>query len=509
MGMRLVVEPEESFDLVRLLDLGLARIPALAPGELVDGGSLGYLSPEQAQGRSPDRRSDIYALGAIFYEMVTGSAPFARASAVPSVGEAQAEVVRDILSGSVTSPSRRTPGAGIDGRIDAVILRCLKKSPSLRFADTDALCEALDACVTDCAFLRDAHRLPGIHASGIDLSQAAPEARQVKPSLVPESTKQATPAPVRTPPPVPLSSELLTEIPVEAEPGDARESPSMGTVTASVAAPNEAFDERELFADVLPARRRRQLMFFAALLLLVGGGVALRATRRGGAAHVTGATVPQVSAKTAPVPAPAPAIVVNEVPSAPVPAAPSEAPEVVERAPASPSQPGRPGQPGQPGQPAYPLAQAPGGGAAARERMGAEQAPVPTAPRRDPIAPVEVAPKHDAIVSRRPRQSVTGPTPSTAQSPPAPRMTAKAADLVREAQHLWLGGQQRAAIDRAQAALKASPSVGEAMQAYEIIATCSCALHARDSALEAASHLDRTRRDMVKSACQRTGIPFE
>ncbi|HJX66109.1 MAG TPA: serine/threonine-protein kinase, partial [Polyangia bacterium] len=192
-GMRLVVETEESFDLVKLLDFGTARFFDLAPGAQPSAeavcGTPHYLSPEQAQGRPADQRSDIYSLGAVFYEMVTGTVIFGGAS-LP-------DILQGHVSGEVIAPSRRTPGAGIHPRIDALIVRCLKKNPPLRFASTGELCEALDACVTDCAFLRDARRLPGIMESGIDLSEISPPARQdaarfaEKPAAAPVPQKPA------------------------------------------------------------------------------------------------------------------------------------------------------------------------------------------------------------------------------------------------------------------------------------------------------------------------------
>jgi hypothetical protein len=80
---------------------------------------------------------------------------------------------------------------------------------------------------------------------------------------------------------------------------------------------------------------------------------------------------------------------------------------------------------------------------------------------------------------------------------------------VREAQQAWLAGQHALAITRAQSALGASPKPGQAVQAYEIVATCSCALHKRERALEAASHLDTSRRESVKAVCAKNGVPFE
>jgi serine/threonine protein kinase len=170
-GMRYAVEPEASFDLVKLLDFGMARLLCPIPEDEAGlCGTLHYLSPEQAQGQRADQRSDIYSLGAVFYEMITGSVPFG--------GDSLSDILQAHASGVVIAPSRRVPGAGIDARIDALILRCLKKSAVLRFASAGELCTALDACITECAFLRDAHRLPGITGSGIDLSEGLPQARQ-------------------------------------------------------------------------------------------------------------------------------------------------------------------------------------------------------------------------------------------------------------------------------------------------------------------------------------------
>jgi len=208
-GMRLVVEPEESFDLVKLLDFGMARFLDLAPGAQARAGAvsgtLHYLSPEQAQGQAADQRSDIYSLGAVFYEMITGTVPFG--------GESLLDILRGHVSGQVIAPSRRTPGAGIHMRIDELILRCLKKNPTLRFAATSELCEALDACVTDRAFLRDAHRLPGIVESGIDLSEASPQARQAsaqsaaKPAAAPAAAKPAVVPVAEKPAVVPVAAQ--------------------------------------------------------------------------------------------------------------------------------------------------------------------------------------------------------------------------------------------------------------------------------------------------------------
>ena|GEM_PF-1127249 len=211
-GMRLAVEPEASFDLVKLLDFGMTRFLDLGEGGETRAGALcdalHYLSPEQAQGQPADLRSDIYALGAILYEMVTGSVPFD--------GESPADILKGHVSGRVIPPSRRAYAAGMSMRIDGLILRCLEKNPSHRFVNTDGLCEALDACVTDCAFLRDAHRLPGIAESGIDLSEGSREARH-DPA---QATEKLAEAPVARPTAVPGAAKPAPT-PVARKPAEA------------------------------------------------------------------------------------------------------------------------------------------------------------------------------------------------------------------------------------------------------------------------------------------------
>lgn len=173
-GMRFAIVPEKTFDLVKLLDFGASSFidfdpSAQTPAEVVCRRPY-YLSPEQTQGLPTDQHCDIYAVGAVFYQMVTGT--------IPVSGETVPAIIKALATGSVIAPSRRAPEAGTSLRIDSLILKCLNRNPSLRFASTAELCTALDECLGDCAYLRDAHRLPGIQFSGIDLSQASLEARQ-------------------------------------------------------------------------------------------------------------------------------------------------------------------------------------------------------------------------------------------------------------------------------------------------------------------------------------------
>jgi serine/threonine-protein kinase len=109
---------------VKVLDFGIARADgtraATAAGTVV--GTAAYLSPEQASGRPADPRSDLYSLGCVLFEMVTGRPPFTADSAV---GLAYRQVHDDPGPPSAWRP-------GLPARLDQVTARLLAKDPSSR-----------------------------------------------------------------------------------------------------------------------------------------------------------------------------------------------------------------------------------------------------------------------------------------------------------------------------------------------------------------------------------------
>src|SRR4029079_4139477 len=94
-----------------------------------------YLSPEQAQGKPTTPRSDIYSIGVILYEALTGRVPFEGDSAVA------------VALKQVSETPRRTSAINpnIPPALDAVVMRALAKDPDARFKDADAFLRALDA----------------------------------------------------------------------------------------------------------------------------------------------------------------------------------------------------------------------------------------------------------------------------------------------------------------------------------------------------------------------------
>ena len=131
---------------VKILDFGLARLvlpvdeeaetatrtpAATAPGTVL--GTVGYMSPEQIRGEGVDARSDIFSLGCVLYEMLSGRRPFEGESAAGTL----AALLRD-------DPP---PLAGFDPKIARLVARCLHKDPAGRFQSAAELESAIGACL--------------------------------------------------------------------------------------------------------------------------------------------------------------------------------------------------------------------------------------------------------------------------------------------------------------------------------------------------------------------------
>jgi tRNA A-37 threonylcarbamoyl transferase component Bud32 len=116
---------------IKVMDFGIARAAGserlTRTGLMV--GTLRYMAPEQLRGEAGDRRSDIYSLGAVLYEMLTGRAPFASGS--------EYEVIRAQVEEAPKPPS--TLVAGLPAWLDEAVLRALAKEPSRRFQSAEEL----------------------------------------------------------------------------------------------------------------------------------------------------------------------------------------------------------------------------------------------------------------------------------------------------------------------------------------------------------------------------------
>jgi hypothetical protein len=119
----------------RLVDFGIARVDDLTAMTRADSvlGTARYLSPEQARGEVPTAASDVYALGCVLHELLTGSPPFDADSAVA--------IAYRHVNDPPDAPSRQRPE--VPAAVDAVVLRCLAKDPRDRYPTGAELEQAL------------------------------------------------------------------------------------------------------------------------------------------------------------------------------------------------------------------------------------------------------------------------------------------------------------------------------------------------------------------------------
>jgi CheY-like chemotaxis protein/tRNA A-37 threonylcarbamoyl transferase component Bud32 len=110
---------------IKLCDFGIAKaaskVSTTISGALK--GKLQYMSPEQAWGKRLDRRSDIFSLGSVLYEMLTGTPLFE--------GDTDMSVLEKVREGKVEPPSSR--GAEVPKRVDQIVLKALAKNPQDRY----------------------------------------------------------------------------------------------------------------------------------------------------------------------------------------------------------------------------------------------------------------------------------------------------------------------------------------------------------------------------------------
>ncbi len=120
---------------VRIMDFGLAKLAGQTTFHKVGAvaGTLNYMSPEQVRGAEVDHRSDVWSLGAMLYEILTGKAPFS--------GEYEAAVMFSIAHEPVVPPSGIDPGIPAD--LEEVILKCLRKSVDDRYQSMGEMIEEL------------------------------------------------------------------------------------------------------------------------------------------------------------------------------------------------------------------------------------------------------------------------------------------------------------------------------------------------------------------------------
>lgn len=124
-------------DTIKVADFGIARLVDSKTGTLTDSntvlGSVHYFSPEQANGDNVDEKSDLYSMGIVLYEMLTGKVPFEGDNAVAIALKHMNEVPR-----SIQSINDKVPKA-----IDEVVMKAIEKDPMMRYAKASDMAKDL------------------------------------------------------------------------------------------------------------------------------------------------------------------------------------------------------------------------------------------------------------------------------------------------------------------------------------------------------------------------------
>jgi TolB-like protein/Tfp pilus assembly protein PilF len=122
---------------IKIFDFGLAKLSGqirlTRAGTTV--GTAAYMAPEQTSGSDIDHRADIWSLGVVFYEMVTGALPFE--------GKHEQAVMYSILNREPKTVLEHRPG--VPAELDRIVSRCLAKQPADRYGDIGELIDDLDA----------------------------------------------------------------------------------------------------------------------------------------------------------------------------------------------------------------------------------------------------------------------------------------------------------------------------------------------------------------------------
>jgi serine/threonine-protein kinase len=212
-------------DVVRVLDFGIAKLrdeqnkaqtqnPMTRQGDLV--GTPQYMAPEQIRGEEVDGRTDVYALGTIVYEMVTGRLPFE--------GPSLMAILSRHLLDTPEPPTRRRPDLALPPAIDGLVMEMLAKEPARRPASMDAVSERIAQVAAEigaASAVAPAQMPPPTGA------YAAPTSRAMfRPPGVPTTYPPGAMAPLPTPAPPPPYTPTPYTPPASAPPYPAMAPPS-------------------------------------------------------------------------------------------------------------------------------------------------------------------------------------------------------------------------------------------------------------------------------------------
>ena len=157
---------------VKVADFGIARVMSKSNTLTKEAlGSVHYISPEQAKGGRVDSRSDLYSLGVVMYEMITGRPPYD--------GESPVAVAIQHINGGARMPSTLNPN--IPGGLEQIIMKAMAHDPAGRYANATAMLYDMDEFRKEPAMLFDYNTPP------LD------DVTRLRPTQIPENGQTAAP----------------------------------------------------------------------------------------------------------------------------------------------------------------------------------------------------------------------------------------------------------------------------------------------------------------------------
>jgi serine/threonine-protein kinase len=169
----MVVDPDTPYEKIKVMDFGLAKLvdapsmhKSLDTGADFAVGTPGYISPEQVRGDEMDHRCDLYSVGIILYELLTGRLPFSGAETM------------DVLLAHATEPPPSFVDSGASGwvsaAVEAVVVSCLAKNPADRPGSARELAERFEAALAHEPLLAPPDGAPVPATEGDGKSQETP-----------------------------------------------------------------------------------------------------------------------------------------------------------------------------------------------------------------------------------------------------------------------------------------------------------------------------------------------
>ena len=267
----------------RLFDFGVAQTAASEPGSTKTAGKTAYMSPEQCRGHELDGRSDLFALGVVFHELLTGRRLFARDSYMASL--------RAITEEEIAPPSQLR--AGVPAELDALVRQLLEREPEERIASAERVAEELERWLAG-------RSTAAWNALGAKVA-AGFSARLEEDQAV---ALKVLAAPVQTESTVDLANfrysgavPSVTEAPAPIPPAAAAVAPAVGGAVASPAAGDAA----------IAAAKRQTAVAIAVALVFAGLAIFAVTRQRPVAPPAPVAVAPQPAQEAAPLAAVVPA----------------------------------------------------------------------------------------------------------------------------------------------------------------------------------------------------------